>query len=299
MDNDNTVSLNKYISTTGLCSRREADRLIERGRVSINRHPARKGNRVGPKDKVLVDGRPLDDRPETIYLAFNKPVGIVCTTDDRAKDNIIRYLNYPERLFPIGRLDKPSEGLIFLTNDGDIVNKILRAGNKHEKEYVVHVDKAITEKFLKNMSSGVQILDRVTKRCEVEQITPLSFRIILTQGMNRQIRRMCTHLGYEVVKLKRIRVMHVTLEHIPPGEWREFTPEEMAKMEEVLAKSTNLSAKERSKPRPKKKPHTTTSRSSGGGPSKGKYKGRGGQASSTKAKPKKKFGPRVGKSKKR
>ena len=168
MSNDNTVSLNKYISSTGLCSRREADRLIERGRVSLNRMPARKGNRVGPRDKVLVDGKPIGKKPASLYLAFHKPAGIVCTTDAKEKDNIITYLNYPERLFPIGRLDKDSEGLIFLTNDGDIVNKILRAGNKHEKEYVVNVDKTITEKFIKNMGSGVQILDKVTRHCEVE-----------------------------------------------------------------------------------------------------------------------------------
>lgn len=299
MDNDNTISLNKYISSTGLCSRREADRLIERGRVSINRLPAKKGNRVGPKDKVLVDGRPLDDTPDTIYLAFHKPVGIVCTTDDREKDNIIRYLNYPERLFPIGRLDKPSEGLIFLTNNGDIVNKILRAGNKHEKEYVVHVDKQINEKFIKNMGSGVQIMDRVTKSCDVEMITPLSFRIILTQGMNRQIRRMCTHLGYEVIKLKRVRVMHVTLEHIPPGEWREFTEDEVKKMDAILAKSKNESAKTLSRPKPKKKSYSQAKRPGGDKAAKGSFRSKGGKSGPSNTNTYKKAGPRVGKSKKR
>ena len=307
MDNDNSISLNKFISSTGLCSRREADKLIEQGRVSINRMPARKGNRVKPKDRVLVDGRPISDRPESLYLAFHKPVGIVCTTDAKEKDNIIKYLNYPERLFPIGRLDKLSEGLIFLTNDGDIVNKILRAGNAHEKEYIVTVDKTITDKFIKNMSAGVQVLDRVTRAAHVEKITPRTFKIILTQGLNRQIRRMCTHLGFEVTKLKRTRVMHISLDHIPPGEWREFSESEIDVLHKMIEKSSNSSAK--AKKFNKKPRRTTTAKKKFGSPKpkreelstkgKPKYKGRTDKNATFRAKPKKKAGPRIGKSKKR
>lgn len=231
-------SLNKYISETGFCSRREADNYIDQGRVTINDNVAVKGNRVNPGDVVEVDGEPLKKKDKTVYIAFNKPVGITCTTDLKDKSNIISFINYKSRIFPIGRLDKPSEGLIFLTNDGDIVNKILRAGNQHEKEYTVSVDKPITADFVQKMSNGVRILGTVTKKCFVRQEGKNRFRIILTQGLNRQIRRMCTALGFEVVTLKRIRIMHITLANLPAGKWRYFTPDEMKAMDISLAQSS-------------------------------------------------------------
>ena len=210
-NNQESININKYISSTGICSRREAEKFIENGRVTINGEKAVLGNRVFESDVVKIDGKPLKSKPKTIYIALNKPVGIVCTTDSKEKNNIVNFVNHPQRLFPIGRLDKPSEGLIFLTNDGDIVNKILRAGNNHEKEYIVTVDKNITQKFIKNMSNGVPILGTVTKKCKVEKVSETVFKIILVQGLNRQIRRMCAHLGYDVVKLKRTRIMNVSL----------------------------------------------------------------------------------------
>ncbi len=225
--NDNSVSLNKYISSTGICSRREADRFIEEGLVKINGTVAQKGNRVFPGDQVLLKGQPLKAKPPALYLAFNKPVGIVCTTDPREPKNIISFINHPQRLFPIGRLDKPSQGLIFLTNDGDIVNKILRAGNQHEKEYIVTVDRPINNRFLQRMSQGIPILGTVTQPCVVDQIDKATFRIILTQGLNRQIRRMCEYLGYEVTKLKRIRIMNVDMSGLKVGQWRELTAQEI------------------------------------------------------------------------
>lgn len=231
-------SLNKYISETGFCSRREADKYIEQGRVSINDNIAIKGNRVLPGDIVAIDGEPIRKQVKTVYLAFNKPAGITCTTDLKDKSNIISFINYKSRIFPVGRLDKPSEGLIFLTNDGDIVNKILRAGNNHEKEYIVTVDKPITGDFISKMSNGVRILDQVTKKCFVRQEGKNKFRIILTQGLNRQIRRMCQVLGFSVVTLKRTRIMHITLSNLTTGKWRYFTPDEIAKMEALVAKSS-------------------------------------------------------------
>jgi len=230
-------SLNKYISETGFCSRREADNYIDQGRVTINDNIAIKGNRVKEGDVVEIDGEPIKKKDKTVYIAFNKPVGITCTTDLKDKSNIISFINYKTRIFPIGRLDKPSEGLIFLTNDGDIVNKILRAGNNHEKEYVVTTDKPITGDFIHKMSNGVKILDTVTKKCFVKQEGKNRFRIILTQGLNRQIRRMCTALGYEVVTLRRTRIMHLTLSNLPTGKWRYFTPDEIKLMEISLAQS--------------------------------------------------------------
>jgi len=229
MENNNkaSINLNKFISSTGICSRREAEKLITAGRVTINGKPTQLGNRVFDGDVVKVDGRALKAKPKTIYLALNKPVGIVCTTDSKERKNIIKFLNYPERLFPIGRLDKPSEGLIFLTNDGDIVNKILRAGNNHEKEYIVSVDKVIDERFVKRMSNGIPILGTITQKCKVEKISEKVFKIILTQGLNRQIRRMCEYLGYNVTKLKRTRIMNVDLGALKTGEWRELSSEEM------------------------------------------------------------------------
>ena len=223
-----STRLNKFISETGLCSRREADKLVEEGRVTVNGSIPLLGTQVSEVDEIKIDGKLLKQKSKLVYLAFNKPVGITCTTDRNKKDNIIDFIKYPQRIFPIGRLDKPSEGLIFLTNDGDIVNKILRAGNNHEKEYVVTVDKAITPAFITAMGNGVPILDTVTKKCLVEQESSNSFRIILTQGLNRQIRRMCDSLGYHVRQLRRTRIMNIELKGIKEGEWRLLTKEEMS-----------------------------------------------------------------------
>ena len=230
-------SLNKYISETGFCSRREADKLIEQGRVSINDNISIKGNRVNDGDTVQVDGEPVGKKNKTVYIAFNKPTGITCTTDQKDKTNIISFINYKSRIFPIGRLDKPSEGLIFLTNDGDIVNKILRSGNNHEKEYIVTTDKPVTTTFIQLMSNGVKIPGAVTKKCVVKQEGKSRFRIILTQGLNRQIRKMCTALDYNVVSLKRIRIMHISLTNLPLGKWRYFTADEIMMMDKLVAES--------------------------------------------------------------
>ncbi len=232
--NEQSTNLNKFISATGICSRREAEKLIIEGRVTINGKPTQLGNRVFDGDTVKVDGRALKSKPKTIYIALNKPVGIVCTTDSKERKNIVKFVGYPERLFPIGRLDKPSEGLIFLTNDGDIVNKILRAGNNHEKEYIVSVDIPINEKFITRMSNGIPILGTTTKKCKVEQLNNTTFKIILTQGLNRQIRRMCEYLGYNVTKLKRTRIMNVSLGNLKNGDWRELTSQEMNKINELV-----------------------------------------------------------------
>ncbi len=233
------VRINKYLSEVGYCSRREADRLIEEGRVTLNGKPLVMGSKKGPKDVVRVDGKVIEaKKSDFIYLAFNKPVGIVCTTDrKREKRNIIDYINHPERIFPIGRLDKPSEGLIFLTNDGDIVNKILRAKNHHEKEYIVKVNRPITDDFIQKMGNGVPILGQTTRKCKVEKINALTFRIVLTQGLNRQIRRMCEYLGYEVKKLRRVRIMNVELD-LPVGKWRNLTPEEVVDIQEMVKDSS-------------------------------------------------------------
>ena len=238
MSDQPPTRINKYLSEMGYCSRRAADKLIAAGRVEINGRIPEVGTKVGPGDEVRVDGKLIStpsDRP--VYLAFNKPVGIVCTTDTRVEpDNIIDFIGYPSRIFPIGRLDKPSEGLIFLTNDGDIVNKILRARNNHEKEYVVTVDRPITRDFIRRMSNGVPILDTVTRKCEVEQLNRQVFRIILTQGLNRQIRRMAEYLGYRVTKLKRIRIMNVRLD-VPVGRWRDLREDELAEIHRLVADS--------------------------------------------------------------
>ena len=231
-------SLNKYISETGFCSRREADKYIDQGRVTINDNVAIKGNRVMEGDVVEIDGEPIKKKDKTVYIIFNKPVGITCTTDLKDKQNIISFIGYKSRIFPIGRLDKPSEGLIFLTNDGDIVNKILRAGNNHEKEYIVTVDKPITGEFITRMSNGIKILDTVTKKCFVKQEGKNRFRIILTQGLNRQIRRMCLALGYNVATLKRVRIMNMTLGDLLPGSWRYFTGTEIATIEQLVTTSS-------------------------------------------------------------
>lgn len=230
--------INKYLSEVGYCSRRAADLLIEQGRVTINDKIPEMGTKVVDGDVVKVDGRRITEpKDEPVYLAFNKPVGIVCTTDTRVeKNNIIDFINYPKRIFPIGRLDKPSEGLILLTNDGDIVNKILRARNHHEKEYLVTVDKPITQQFLQSMGDGVPILDTVTRKCKIEKIGTYRFKIILTQGLNRQIRRMCEYLGYEVRKLKRVRIMNVNLD-VPVGKWRHLTVDELGEIHRLVSKS--------------------------------------------------------------
>lgn len=212
--------------------------MIEQGRVLVNGAIPELGTKVTTDDVITVDGKPLNAKPKLVYLAFNKPVGITCTTDTNIKDNIVDYIQYPSRIFPIGRLDKPSEGLIFLTNDGDIVNKILRAGNNHEKEYVVTVDRPISADFIRLMSEGIPILDTVTKKCFVKMESKFVFRIILTQGLNRQIRRMCEALNYEVTKLKRVRIMNVSLDGIKIGEWRYLTTEEMNTINEMVADSS-------------------------------------------------------------
>lgn len=231
---DHSISLNKYISSTGICSRREADRWIETGRVRINGQVAQKGNRVTDEDEITIDGKPLRSRPQAIYIALNKPPGITCTTDRRDKDNIIDFINYPQRIFPIGRLDKASSGLILLTNDGDIVNEILRVENAHEKEYIVTVDRPITKKFIEGMRSGVPILGTRTNRCFVSSESKFVFRIILTQGLNRQIRRMCAFFNYKVVTLKRIRIMNIHLGGLGVGQWRELSKEELRTLKNKL-----------------------------------------------------------------
>ena len=233
------IRLNKFISDAGFCSRREADKLIEQGRVSVNGKKPEIGTKVTFKDKVHIDGNLLEvNAVEPVYLLLNKPAGIETTTDLSQRDNIIRFVNYPERIFPVGRLDKDSEGLIILTNDGDIVNKILRAGNKHEKEYVVTVNKPINQDFVDKMSNGVAILGVNTRKCTVTQEGANRFRIILTQGMNRQIRRMCEVLGYEVQTLQRVRIMHLTLTKIPLGQWRNMTVTEIAELQRMVEAST-------------------------------------------------------------
>jgi len=233
------VRINKYLSEIGYCSRREADKMIDQGRIVVNGEVIGMGLKVTPEDIIFVDGERIKERnSKAVYIAFNKPVGIVCTTDTRVeKDNIIDYINYPSRIFPIGRLDKPSEGLIFLTNDGDIVNKILRARNHHEKEYVVTVNRPVTDEFIKQMAAGVPILDTVTRPCMVTQTQKKEFKIVLTQGLNRQIRRMCEFLDYRVVSLKRIRIMNVNLD-VGKGKWRNLTSEEVAEIHRMVETST-------------------------------------------------------------
>ena len=221
-----------------MCSRRDAEKLIIEGRVTINGKPTQLGNRVFENDVVKVDGKTIESKQKTLYIALNKPIGIVSTTDSKEKKNIVKQINHPQRLFPIGRLDKPSEGLIFLTNDGDIVNKILRAGNNHEKEYIVSVNKKIDDQFIHKMSNGIPILGTITKKCKVEKLSEKVFKIILVQGLNRQIRRMCEYLGYEVTKLKRTRIMNVTLGNLKPGDWRELTEDELKVINKMIATSS-------------------------------------------------------------
>jgi len=234
--------INKYLSEVGYCSRRKADRLIEQGKVKINGKISEIGTKVEDEDQVEVEGKRIErsTKQKNIYLAFNKPVGIVCTTDREVEpDNIIDFIKYPKRIFPIGRLDKFSEGLIFLTNDGDIVNKILRARNNHEKEYIVTVNSPINEEFIQSMSNGIEILETKTKNCFVKKLGPKKFKIILTQGLNRQIRRMCESLGYRVQSLKRIRIMNIKLD-LPIGKYRELSKKEVAELNQLLKNSSKI-----------------------------------------------------------
>lgn len=236
-EKNDKIRLNKFISEKGLCSRREADKFIEMGKVTVNGIVAEVGTKVSIEDEVTLNGKPLREREELVYIAFNKPVGITCTTERKVKGNIIDFINYPKRIFPIGRLDKDSDGLLLLTNDGDIVNKILRAGNNHEKEYLVTVDKSITSEFVKALSNGVPILGTVTKKCIVRKESNFVFRIFLTQGLNRQIRRMCEYLGYTVVRLQRIRIMNINLKSLPLGKWRYLSSDELTTLSHLISNS--------------------------------------------------------------
>ena len=246
MYHQDSKRLNKAISDSGYCSRRQADKFIEQGLVTINDQLASLGDRAMPNDIIKVKNITINKNEQLVYIALNKPVGITCTTDRRVEGNVVDFINHKERIFHIGRLDKPSEGLLLMTNDGDIVNKILRAGNQHEKEYVVKVDRRITDSFIKRMQSGVPILDTVTKKCKVEKIGRFVFKITLIQGLNRQIRRMCEHLGYEVETLKRERIMNIELGKLPTGKWRYLTEKELKDLKQSLGDSLNISAKQRS-----------------------------------------------------
>lgn len=247
----NETRLNKYLSEVGYCSRRAADRMIEEGRITVNGEVPEMGLKVCETDEIRVNGELItagNDKP--VYLAFYKPIGIECTTNETVKDNIVSYINYPKRIFPVGRLDKDSEGLIIMTNDGDIVNKILRQRNNHEKEYIVTVNKPVTDRFLQRMSNGVPILDTITKECRVEAISKTVFRIFLTQGLNRQIRRMCEYLDYDVVALKRIRIINITLD-VPLGKYRDLTQAELEELNSliepsVMTEDASLNANEES-----------------------------------------------------
>lgn len=263
MFNQSSTRLNKYISESGICSRREADRYVEQGNVFINGKRATIGDQVSAGDIVKVNGQLIEpkDAEDFIFIALNKPVGIVSTTEGTERDNIVDFVNHSSRIFPIGRLDKDSQGLIFLTNNGDLVNKILRAGNKHEKEYIVTVNKPITDDFIAGMSGGVPILGVVTKKCKVTKVSPLSFKITLIQGLNRQIRRMCEHFNFEVTKLDRVRIMNVSIKGLPVGEWRDLTDDELM----VLLKASEGSSSEAN---PKTKSSKNSKPRSGGHSSK-------------------------------
>jgi 23S rRNA pseudouridine2604 synthase len=239
------IRLNKFISDSGVCSRREADKYIEQGHVFVNGKRAAVGDQVSARDKVMLNGNPIEAKVgnDFVFIAFNKPVGIISTTEIGVNDSIIDYIGYHERIFPVGRLDKESQGLIFLTNNGDIVNKILRAGNKHEKEYLVTVDKPVTDEFILKMGAGVPILGEMTKKCKVVKESVFSFRIVLIQGLNRQIRRMCEYFEYDVVKLERIRIMNISLKGLPLGEWRQLEAEEMNHIMDAIANSTSVAPK--------------------------------------------------------
>jgi 23S rRNA pseudouridine2604 synthase len=262
MDTSSNIRLNKFISESGICSRREADRYIEAGRVIINKRKAVIGDIVKPNDVVVVNGQQLEPRKgeELIFIALNKPTGITSTTELNVKDNIIQFVNHQQRIFPIGRLDKDSQGLIFLTNNGDLVNKILRAGNNHEKEYIVTVNKPLTEQVIAGMAAGVPMLGVTTKKCKVEQINTSVFKIILVQGLNRQIRRMCEHFGYDVIKLERIRIMDISLKGLPTGDWRDLTENEIKSIYQLIASSSSESKPKKDAAQAKhKKNNSTTS----------------------------------------
>lgn len=247
MERTKSIRLNKFISDSGFCSRREADKFIEQGKVFVNKQRAQIGDFIEPKDKVYVNGHFIaHTEPQNLIIALNKPIGITSTTEKNTDGNIIDFVHHSQRVFPIGRLDKDSQGLIMLTNNGDLVNKILRAGNKHEKEYVVTVDKPITPEFIEGMANGVPLLGTMTKKCKVEKETPFIFRITLIQGLNRQIRRMCSHFGYEVVKLERVRIMNITLKGLPLGDWRDLDEKEVAELMSMLEGSSSTPRKDRS-----------------------------------------------------
>lgn len=252
---NSSTRLNKYISESGICSRRDADRYIEQGHVFINGKRAGIGDQVFAGDVVKVNGQLIEprDADDLVLIALNKPVGIVSTTENGEKDNIVDYVNHSTRVFPIGRLDKDSQGIIFLTNHGDLVNKILRAGNDHEKEYLVTVNKPVTDEFIRGMGAGVPILGTVTKKCKVKKEAPFVFRITLVQGLNRQIRRMCEHFGYEVTKLERTRIMNVSLSGLPLGEWRDLTDDELIELFKAIEGSSS-EANSTKKAKPKAKP---------------------------------------------
>lgn len=287
MNTTNSTRLNKYISESGICSRREADRFIEQGNVFVNGRRAKVGDQVLPGDAVKVNGQSIEprDEEEIILLALNKPVGIVSTTESSEKNNIVDFVNHSTRIFPIGRLDKDSQGLIFLTNNGDLVNKILRAGNQHEKEYLVTVNKPITEKFIEGLAGGVPILGEMTKKCKVTKESPTIFRITLVQGLNRQIRRMCEYFNYEALKLERVRIMNVSLKGLPVGEWRDLHAHEVAGLLKLIknssseaapgAKKTRHNAPAAKKPTKKKKPYKLPGKKPGEGGAKPKSRGRG------------------------
>ena len=240
-----SIRLNKYLSDAGICSRRQADRWIEEKRITVNGETARTGMKIALDSEVCIDGKPIKKEEKKVLLAMNKPAGIVCTAEKREKNNIVDYMKYPKRIYPVGRLDKDSTGLLLLTNDGELVNKIMRAGNYHEKEYLVSVNKPVTEEFCRKMSCGVAILDTVTRPCKVEKTGEKSFRIILTQGLNRQIRRMCETLGYRVLTLQRVRIMNIRLGSLKEGTWRSIEGKERKELDALLSDSSSLSVKER------------------------------------------------------
>ena len=240
-----SIRLNKYLSDAGICSRRQADRWIEEKRITVNGETARTGMKIALDSEVCIDGKPIKKEEKKVLLAMNKPAGIVCTAEKREKNNIVDYMKCPKRIYPVGRLDKDSTGLLLLTNDGELVNKIMRAGNYHEKEYLVSVNKPVTEEFCRKMSCGVAILDTVTRPCKVEKTGEKSFRIILTQGLNRQIRRMCETLGYRVLTLQRVRIMNIRLGSLKEGTWRSIEGKERKELDALLSDSSSLSVKER------------------------------------------------------
>ena len=281
--------LNKFISESGICSRREADRFIEQGNVFINGKRAKIGDQVRPGDKVKVNGRQIQaqTQEDVILIALNKPVGIVSTTESSERDNIVDFVRHSKRIFPIGRLDKDSQGLIFLTNNGDLVNRILRAGNNHEKEYVVSVNRSITDEFIRGMSAGVPILGTKTKKCKVTRESSHSFRITLVQGLNRQIRRMCEYFDYEVTKLERVRIMNVSLKGLPVGEWRDLTSKELSGLMDLIKDSSSeaptQSSKAKTKPKNKPKSKAKPGAASSGAPKRKAPAGRGGEGSKSRS----------------